>query len=108
MIQTILHTDLLTFLGYVSLVFSLLAISIIVYHWRFFNRVEKSEISKRMMLVFMSDLIMYTSIALYGLNWVLMDGGSEWWLILKFIQVGAIIFNLYALIKLARFYMKVK
>ncbi len=102
------NIDLLTSLGYASLVFSIFAIIIILYHWRFFKSAEKTEISKRMMLVFLSDFLMYGSIALYGLNWVLFDGGTEFRLLLKIIQVFAIMFNLYALVRLARFYIEVK
>jgi len=98
---------LLHFLGYASLFFSIVALMVVIYHWNFFNRVQKSELGKRMMLVFLSDIVMYASIGLYGLNWVMNDGGVEWRLFLKSFQIFGIIFNLYALTALLKYYKKI-
>jgi hypothetical protein len=107
-IANIFNLPILNLLGYASLFFSIGAIVIIIYHWRFFKRAEKSELSKRLILVFLSDLLMYLSLAMYGLNWVFMDGGGEWRVEMKIFQVVAILFNTYALIHLARYYMRIK
>lgn len=107
LITQFFHIDVLTFLGHISLGLSIIAFCIVVYHWRFFNRVDRSQLGKRMALVFLSDIAMYISIALYGLNWVIFDGGSEIRIFLKAVQVGAVAFNLYALSRLMRYYAKV-
>lgn len=101
------NMDFLRFLGHVSLVFSIIAIAVVVYHWKFFNRVQKSELAKRMSVVFLSDVFMYGSIMLYGLNWILFDGSADWRLFLKAVQVLSIVFNLYALSRLIGYYKKV-
>lgn len=100
--------SLLHFLGYVSLGISLLALVVVVKHWRFFHRAEQSGLGKRMALVFLSDIAVYASIAAYGLNWVLMDGALDFRLWLKVFQVLSVFFNLYALTNLMMFYKKVK
>ena len=98
----------LHFLGYTSLVVSIIALAVVFYHWRFFSKGEKSELSKRMALVFLSDMLVYTSVAAYGLNWIVFDGGSDIRTELKIFQIAGICFNLFALSKLIAYYRKLK
>ena len=99
--------ELLHFLGYVSLCVSVMALLVVFYHWRFFKRGEKSELGKRLALVFLSDFVIYLSIAGYGLNWVLLDGEADYRVHLKAFQVFSVFFNLYALTGLLSYYKKV-